>query len=65
MTTSKGWLVIFTYKGHQDQIVLDTDQPSIEEALRKRKIKGGIDEIYPPGEWHYDPETEVPVPGEG
>lgn len=62
--SAEGWLVIFTYKGHQDSVVLDSDQPSIEENLRKRKIKGGIDEIYSPGEWHYDPETLVPVPGD-
>ncbi len=56
------YLVLFTYKGHSDSIVLKTDSFSVQKDLRKKKIKGQIDEIYGPGDWHYDPETMNPIP---
>lgn len=59
---SDEYLVVFTYKGHTDSIVLTATSDTVEQELRRRGIKGGIDEIYSPGSWHYDPETNVPIP---
>ncbi len=57
------YLVTFTYKGHSDSIVIEATEETLESVLKKKKIKV-IDEIYPPGTWHYDKETEVATPGE-
>lgn len=57
------WLVTYSYKGHANSVVLKV-VTTVHAAFEKRKIRGGIDEIYAPGEWHYDPVTCCPVPGE-
>lgn len=56
------FLVVFNYKGHIDSVVLETDEFSIEKDFRARKYKGVIEEIYYPGSWHYDPETDTAIP---
>lgn len=50
-------LVLYVYKGHKMQFTC------YKEDLEKRllKLRYNVDEIYMPGEWHYD-EDEVPVP---
>lgn len=58
-------LVIFTYKGHQDRVVVEATSQTVGQEFRRRVKAGEIDEIYSPGTWHYDPESLVPTSGEG
>lgn len=50
------YLIVFTYKGHTDSGVFS----SVEHF--KKTFKGVIDDIYSPGEWHYDEESGAAVP---
>ncbi len=58
------FLIVYTYKGHTDSVVIETDEFSIHKVFKKKKIHGVIDDIYYPGDWHYD-EDLIPIPGEG
>jgi len=54
------YLVLTRYKGHPDSLVISfTGKGSIFDLLEKKRIRG-IEEVVDPGDWEYDPETDVP-----
>lgn len=54
------YLVIISYKGNPSSLTV-TPPPgvSVLDYLKKKKIRG-VQEIVPPGDWEYDPDTDVP-----
>lgn len=57
-----GYLVIYTYKGHQTQHVVKGLDAETRVSEFVKRISGLVDAVYAPYEWIYDPETETPVP---
>jgi hypothetical protein len=58
------YLVLTNYKGNPSSIVISVPNGiDVYEFLKKKDIRG-VEEIYNPGDWHYEPETLVAVPGQ-
>lgn len=58
------YIVFVMYKGHLNQYEIESKElkndESWQEHLRRKKISGGIEEIWEPGSWEYDSETCCP-----
>lgn len=56
------YLVLTRYKGHPDSHLVEVPPGKDVDEICKRKNIRGVDMVYPPGEWDYDPETSSPKP---
>ena len=55
------YIVLINYKGYINSHEISLREgESLEDYLKRKKIHGGIEEIWEPGSWEYDPETLCP-----